>query len=217
MVPTPLARRVVTALVRECARDEPELELAFEEVTTPEQPEALRSGRTDLGICHPSPLSAVDERAIERTRIVSDVMNCALVAAMSPLADRASLSIHELSEVPFLFPERSFQPALYDFLFGQFERLGFRPRVDETYLGLRTIWQLVARGHGWAMGFASQRSEPPTGTVAVPIDELSIPWGLDLLSREDEARSLILDVADRLHRIGMTLDELSASVPSVPD
>jgi hypothetical protein len=67
------------------------------------------------------------------------------------------------------------------------------------------------------MGFASQRSEPPTGTVAVPIDELSIPWGLDLLSREDEARSLILDVADRLHRIGMTLDELSASVPSVPD
>jgi DNA-binding transcriptional LysR family regulator len=129
-------------------------------------------------------------------------MNCALVAAGTPLASRASLSIHELSDVPFLFPERSYQPALYDFLFGQFERLGFRPRVDDTYLGLRTIWQLVARGHGWAMGFASQCDEPPAGTVAVPIDELSIPWGLDLLARADEARSLVLDVAERLQRIG---------------
>jgi DNA-binding transcriptional LysR family regulator len=201
-VPTALARRVVTALVRECARDEPELELPFEEITTPEQPEALRSGRIDLGICHPSPLSAVDERGIERTHIAADTMNCALVAAGTPLASRESLSIHELSEVPFLFPERSFQPALYDFLFGQFERLGFRPRVDDTYLGLRTIWQLVARGHGWAMGFASQCDEPPAGTAAVPIDGLSIPWGLDVLARTDEARSLILDVAERLQRIG---------------
>lgn len=206
VVPTALARKVGTALVRECARDEPELELAFEEVTTPEQPEALRSGHIDLGICHPSPLSAVDERGIERVRIVSDVMNCALLAADAPLATRTSLSILELADVPFIFPDRAFQPALYDMLFGQFERLGFRPRVDDTYHGLRTIWQLVARGHGWAMAFASQCGEPPAGTVAVPIDELSIPWGLDLLARADEARSLILDVADRLRRIGATLD-----------
>jgi DNA-binding transcriptional LysR family regulator len=206
VIPTVLARRLVTALVRECARDAPELELAFEEVTTPEQPEALRSGRFDLGICHPSPLSAVDERGIERAHVVDDVMNCALLAARAPLAARGSLSIHELTDVPFLFPDRAFQPALYDLLFGHFERLGFRPRVDDTYHGLRTIWQLVERGHGWAMGFASQRGEPPPGTVAVPIDELSIPWGLDLLSRADEARSLILDVANRLHRIGATLE-----------
>ena len=205
MVPTMLARKLVTALVRECARDEPELELSFEEVSTPEQPDALRTGHIDLGICHPSPLSAVDERGIERVRVVTDVMNCALVAARTPLASRRSISIRELSDVPFIFPDRAFQPALYDFLFGHFESIGFRPRVDDTYDGLRTIWYLVARGHGWAMGFASQCSEPPTGTAAVPIEELSIPWGLDVLSRADEARSLILDVAERLQRIGATL------------
>jgi DNA-binding transcriptional LysR family regulator len=205
-VPTALARNLVTALVRECARDEPELELAFEEITTPAQPDALRSGHIDLGICHPSPLTAVEERGIERIRIVMDTMNCALVAEGSPLASRTSISIQELKDVPFVFPDREFQPALHDFLFGHFEQMGFRPRVEATFDGLRTIWQLVARGHGWSMGFSSQCAEPPPGTAAIPIDELAIPWGLDLVSREDEARSRLLDVAERLQRLGATLD-----------
>lgn len=204
-VPTALARRVVTVLMQECAREQPELELAFEEVPTPEQPEALRSGRVDLGICHPSPLTTVDERGIERALFTHDLMNCALVSEQDALAHRRSLSIHDLADVPFIFPDRSFQPALYDMLFEEFEKLGFQPRVEATYEGLRTIWQSVALGHGWAMGFASQCDEPPRGTASIPIDELSVPWGLDLLARSDESRSIALDLADRLLRIGATL------------
>jgi DNA-binding transcriptional LysR family regulator len=130
-------------------------------------------------------------------------MNCALVPRTTPLASRESISIHELEHLPFLFPDRSFQPALHDMLFGQFERLGFRPRITDSYHGLRTIWQLVASGAGWAMGFASQCDDPPSGTAAVTIEELSIPWGLDLLLRDDESRSPILELADRLHAIGL--------------
>jgi DNA-binding transcriptional LysR family regulator len=204
-IPTSLARRVVTALVQECAREQPELELAFEEVPTPEQPEALRSGSVDLGLCHPSPLTTVDERGIERALFTYDLMNCALVAEENALARRRSISIHDLAGLPFIFPDRSFQPALYDMLFGEFARLGFEPRLEATYEGLRTIWQSVALGHGWAMGFSSQCNDPPMGTASVPIDELSIPWGLDVLVRSDESRSLILEVVDRLHRIGTSL------------
>ena len=173
----------------------------MEDLTTPTQPPALRQGHVDLGICHASPMSASDERGIERFRLNSDVVNCALVAESSPLAQRESLSLHELSNVPFLFPDRAFQPAMYDQLFRVFEQLAFTPRVDATYHGLQTIWALVAEGHGWAVGFASQRALLPLGTVAVPIDYFSMPWGLDLLAREDESRSLILDVADRLIRL----------------
>jgi DNA-binding transcriptional LysR family regulator len=204
-IPTPLARRIVTALVHECAREQPELEFVFEEVPTPEQPEALRSARVDLGICHPSPLTTIDERGIDRARLTYDLMNCALVSAGDALARRRSLSIRELADVPFIFPDRSFQPALYDMLFGEFARLGFEPRLEAIYDGLRTIWQSVALGHGWAMGFSSQCDDPPSGTASVPIDELSIPWGLDVLVRADDSRSLILDVVDRLHCIGRTL------------
>ena len=203
-VPTPAARKLVTALLRECARDLPELELLFQESSTPVVPIELRAGHVDLGVVHSSPIGAVEERGLERRRLTTDLMNCALVAEGSPLARQRELALRDLADVPFLFADRSFQPALYDEVFAMFDQLGFRPRVDATYPGLRTVWTLAAEGHGWAMGFASQCDSPPSGTVAVPLSQFSMPWGLDLLVREDESRPLVLDVADRLGRLAST-------------
>ncbi|MEO6525810.1 MAG: LysR family transcriptional regulator [Gemmatimonadaceae bacterium] len=200
-VPTSAARKLLTALLRECAQELPELELVFDHAHTPAQPAELRSGHVDLGICHASPLGALEERGIERSRLMNDTLNCALVAESSPFAERASLSLHELADTPFMFPQRAFQPAMYDEVFAIFDALAFAPRVDATYDGLQTIWAMVAEGHGWAVGFESQREAPPRGTVAVLVEHLTMPWGLDLLTRQVESRSLILDVADRLHRI----------------
>ena len=205
-VPTPAARKLVTALLRECAQDLPDLELMFQESSTPIVPAELRAGHVDLGVVHSSPIGAAEERGIERRRLTFDLMNCALVAEGSPLARRRELALRDLADVPFLFADRSFQPALYDEIFDLFAQLGFRPRVDATYKGLRTVWTLVAEGHGWGMGFASQCDSPPSGTVAVPLSLFSIPWGLDLLVREDEARPLVQDVADRLQRLASLVE-----------
>jgi DNA-binding transcriptional LysR family regulator len=146
-------------------------------------------------------LSAVEEQGIDRSRLVSDSMNCALLPETSPLAHRSEIALRELAQVPFLFADRAFQPSLYDEVFDIFDQLSFRPRVDATYQGLRTVWALVAEGHGWALGFASQCDAPPIGTVAVPLKGFSMPWGLDLLTRAEESRSLVLDVADRLRHL----------------
>jgi DNA-binding transcriptional LysR family regulator len=204
-VPTTAARALITALVHDSARDAPHLELHFEDYTTPGQPGALRKGRIDLGLCHASAMSALAQRMVERIRLTSDLANCALVSAANPLAQREQLSLSDLAEIPFLFPDRDFQPEMYDDMFGEFERQAFRPRVDATYDGLDTIWSLVAQNRGWAIGFASQCELPPVGTRAVPLEDFSVPWGLDLLMRDDESRSLILDVADRLRRLASTM------------
>ena len=203
-VPTPSARNLLTSLLRECSNDLPELELTIEDANTPAQPASLRAGFVDLGVCHATPLDVVEERGLERWHLTSDSVNCALVAEDSPLAKKAELSLRELVDVPFIFPDRAFQPAMHDQLFGVFDRLGFRPRVDATYHGLQTIWALVAVGQGWSIGFSSQCGAAPPGTVAVPVPQLSMPWGIDLLARADESRSLILDVAERLRRIAAT-------------
>jgi len=204
-VPSPLARSLFSTLLREVDAELPDLELVIEDIATPAQPAALRAGDIDLGVCHASPLSAVEEQSIDRSRLASDTMNCALLAETSPLARLPEISLRDLANVPFLFGDRAFQPALYDEVFDIFDQLNFEPRVDATYPGLRTVWSLVADGHGWALGFASQCDAPPTGTVAVPLEGFSMPWGLDLLTRAEESRSLVLDVADRLRQIAKSI------------
>ena len=200
-VPTISARKLLTALAQECARELPQLELQFENLTTPAQFAAVREGHADLGVCHASTASAVEQRGLERTHLTTDRANCALISAANPLAQHRRLWLHQLADLPFLFPDRDFLPGMYDDIHVEFERNAFRPRVDATYDGLETIWSLIAQDRGWGLGFASQGDTPPPGTRSIPLEGFELPWGLDLLAREDESRSLILDVADRLRRL----------------
>ena len=197
-VGTPGARTFLSEMLRRCGTEQPQIEVFVEDYHTPLQPPALRAARVDLGLCHASPMSSVDERGLRRDHLVHDVVNCALVPADSALAQRASIDFHDLANTPFIFPERAFQPLLYDQLFSIFERHAYVPRIEQTFDGLKTAWTMVAEGRGWAIGFQSQRSDPPVGTVAVPVNGFAMPWGLDVLSREDESRTSILLVLDML-------------------
>jgi DNA-binding transcriptional LysR family regulator len=214
-VATTGARALLNELIRRCAREVPHLELFVEDYHTPTQPAALRSARVDLGLCHASPLSPVDERGVCRERLVSDTVNCALVAADSALANRRVLDFRDLADLPFIFPSRAFQPLFYDQLFSVFEGRSFRPRVEESYEGLKTMWAMVAEGRGWAIGFQSQCADPPPGTVAVPVAGFEMAWGLDVLYRDDESRALILLVLDTLHDIARAHEEQRAALQPV--
>jgi LysR family transcriptional regulator, benzoate and cis,cis-muconate-responsive activator of ben and cat genes len=206
-IPTTHSGILITELLRRCGEEMPAVEILIEEIHTPKQPAQIRAARVDLGLCHASPLSRDDERGLRRERLLNDMASCALVACDSPLASRTSLAFRDLVDIPFLFPDRSFQPALYDQLFSVFEGRAFKPRVDQSYEGLKTIWAMVAEGRGWALGFHSQCENPPPGTKSVPVDGFSLPWGIDVLSRIDESRSLTLLIIELLHDIARTYQE----------
>ncbi len=200
-VPSNNALLLLRELFQRGAAEFPKVEVLVYDYMTPEQPGALRAARIDLGLAHASPLSHAEALGIRRERLLNDTMNCALVQAGSELSSRESIELSELADIPLIFPSRAFQPGLYDELFSAFAGLAFHPRIDQSYEGLKTIWALVAEGHGWGLGFTSQCSDPPMGTVAIPINGLSIPWGIDVLLREDESRSIILRVVDVLHEV----------------
>ena len=206
-VGTTAARALLSDLLRRCAVEQPQIEIFVEDYHTPHQPAALRAARVDLGLCHASPLSPVEERGLRRDRLVTDVVNCALVRAGSELAQRSSIDFRDLADTPFAFPDRAFQPLLYDQLFSVFESHAFVPRIEQTYEGLKTAWTMVAEGRGWAIGFQSQCADPPAGTVSVPVNGFAMPWGLDVLSREDESRTPILLVLDMLFDIARSAEE----------
>jgi hypothetical protein len=81
--------------------------------------------------------------------------------------------------------------------------VGIEPSPRDEYDGLETLWALVAERRGWLLGAASQRRQPPPRTVGVPLTDLSLPWGAELLQRSDEQRPLVLRVAEIIRRTGV--------------
>lgn len=192
--PTPLVWDIVTRAVALCSRRAPSIDVAVEDVPSPQQPTTLNEGRVDVALGHRHPGLALLDRTVARLRLVPDTLNSALVAADHPLANRNEISLADLATLPLLFMRRSFSPRFYDEVMSHFAAAGFSPRTSGEYDGLPTVWALAAQGMGWCIAAQSQHEHAPTGLKAVRIRDFAMPWHCDLTYRKDEARPAVLEV-----------------------
>ncbi len=199
-VSTSQASRIIAATARICAERHPGVSLVFEEYLTPQQPDALREGLVDAGICHALML-LTDDPALSHQRLVEETVDSALVAESHPLAERERLTAPDLAEYPFLFMDRAFSPVMYDRVHAILNGLGLRPRATAGYDSLHLIWMLAAQGSGWALNFGVPRGRTPTGLVAIPVEGLSLQFGLDLLWRRDEVNPIVSKVLDVMREV----------------
>jgi DNA-binding transcriptional LysR family regulator len=206
VVPTAMEPALVPALLQELSTRFPDVEFVVEEISSALQVRALVEGAIDIGVAHLFP-GLIDTPSVVGTRMQDDTLECALVARSHRLSSQSSVTAGELENEPFLFIARSFHPAFYDAVMESFRALHFRPRVDHTYDGLRTLWGLAANGAGWAIGSRNQCAVPPEGLVALKIEGFEIPWGLELLWRREEPDESLRAV----------IDALQAIMPLVPD
>ena len=206
VVASPLAWDIAARAVADCAERLPFIDVRVEDTPTPRQAPALREARLDVAVGHLHPTAPDLDPSIVRELLLADRMNMALLGSDHPLASRRELTLKDLSDVPLMFMNRSFSPALYDVVMGTFARAGFAPRIDGEYDGLPTRWALAAQGLGWALGSASQRVAPPQGVVAVPISDFDMPWGLELAYRRGESRMPVLEMINALRRAAHGLE-----------
>ena len=200
-VTTAITARAITRAFRLLEASGERLEPIVVHVLTPLQPEALRQGEIDIGIGHTYPELNLRPGLLHE-RLIDDVIEAALVGESHPLARHKVLTRRELESVPFLFMPRDFHPAFYDLVFKTLEGIGLRPRVEREYTGLNTVWSLVARGDGWALGFGSHYLDPPENTVAIPVEGLSLQWGLDMAWRSEDANPCVATAVAALRRVG---------------
>jgi DNA-binding transcriptional LysR family regulator len=193
-VATAAASELLGRVLVTCAERHPHVHVVIEEMGTPEQPAALLRGDVDLGLAHAYPVAPAEE-TLAHERVFEDRLQAALLSPDHPLAGRRLLSVSDLADVPLLFMGRTFHPQFYDRMMAALRALGLTPRVDATYDGLQAVWSLAAQGRGWAFGFRSHRRSPPSGTVAIPVAGLDVPWGLDLLWRRAEPSRAVRSVA----------------------
>jgi DNA-binding transcriptional LysR family regulator len=200
-VATVVTSELLTSVMSDCLSRYSHIQVAIDDIPTPRQLPALARGEIDLALAH-AYLAPAETDAFDRQRLVEDRVRTALIGASHPLANHTTIQPPELADVPFLFMERGFYPALYDDVMSALAALGLTPRIDGTQDSLHAVWSLAAQGKGWCLGFDSQRRRPPTGTVAVPIAGLDLRWGIDLLSRKGESNPAVTIVAKLLVEAG---------------
>jgi DNA-binding transcriptional LysR family regulator len=194
-VPSELSHNIMLDVMRAMAERTPAIAMEVEEMLSPRQGAALRSGQIDVGLALSLP-GLVNDRAIASMKVMEDALDCALLPATHPLATRAWLKPKELESLRFLFIARPVYPAFYDAVLQAFDQIGLHPPIDESHTGPHTLWRLIADGYGWALGPRSVRAKPITGLAAVPIEGLHLPSGLDLLWRRNETSQTVLAVLD---------------------
>jgi DNA-binding transcriptional LysR family regulator len=198
-ISTPMGIHVVATVLADCARTDPQLAIEIIEVPSIAQQSALLSATVDVGF---SALSggADTDPSIVREHMLDDPLDCVLLAADHPLALRERIQLNELESLPFLFSSLASHPPFHEQVMQRLRRLDLRSPVDATYGSLHLRWSRVAEGKGWCLGFRSQRMQPPRGTVAVAVDGLAIPWGMELMWRAGDDRAMVATLIDSFRR-----------------
>ena len=147
---------------------------------------------------------------------MDDALDTVLLRRDHVLASRRAIEPRELSNIPFLFIERDNYEELHDTVMSRLRAQGLEPLVNAGYDGLQTVWGLAAEGVGWTIGTHSQRVQPPSGLIALPLSGVHVPLGVELRFRRGENRSLVTHVLRLIRLHARTLDAQSgASIDSL--
>jgi DNA-binding transcriptional LysR family regulator len=210
-ISTPMGTHVVASVLGDCARTVPALDLDIMDLPSIDQRNALLSAAVDVGFC--VTLGAPVDSWIEREHMLDDPIDCVLISSDHSLAQRGRVGLAELASLPFLFAARASHPAFHDLVMQQLTRLDFASPVDSTFQSLYLRWARTAEGKGWCLGFRSQRRLTPRGTIAIDVDGLLVPWGMELIWRRGEDQGMVGELIDAFRRAAATERGRASSGP----
>lgn len=160
--------------------------------------EGVRTGALDAGLSRPPLVDDLEVEEILREPVA------AVLPEHHPLADRALLTLEELSEEPWVLTNRSSWPPWHAKYDADFARAGYQPRVVERGTSPQNLLALVAAGVGVTRLPMSSRSLRDGGVTFVPLqdDDASVV----LVTRRDAsnpALSTLRDVLNQIRRVGV--------------
>lgn len=157
---------VLPALLRKFQSTNPDVELVLHELTTSQQLEKLHHNQIDLGLLY----LPVDESQLSVMPVLKEPLMVALPETHF-LVNQPQVSMHELSDEPFILPPHHSGAGLYGQIMTFFQQISFRPKVAQSATLLQTAVSLVAGGVGVALVPASLQNLQRTGVVYKAISE----------------------------------------------
>ena len=181
-------------LIDAVAAAQPELKVVPGEAFGADVARLLGEERYDLALApRTEHVAGLDHSAIRREAF-------ALAVALDhPLAQRAQVSLAELSAETFEVWPRDMAPGYYDAVVAACRYAGFEPTIDQQAAG-NTVWGNIARGRGVGVVVSSAARQLASGLTLVPLEPaptltIDLAWPAERMS---PALRRVLEIADRV-------------------
>ncbi|MGE7759650.1 LysR family transcriptional regulator [Peribacillus sp. NPDC097895] len=171
---------ILPIIVRAFNEQFPYVDLVLREMPTPMQIEAFHSKDIDIGFVR----NPVVDPIISLLPVHQETC-IAVVPKLHPLAQRASISMGDLSTERFILVEREVWPSWYDDILSKCHDAGFSPIIRQNVKEIQTVVGLVAAGLGISIVPRSTGNLHARDVAYVNIEgeaprvEMSIAWRTD--------------------------------------
>jgi DNA-binding transcriptional LysR family regulator len=164
----------------------PRVRITLSERYTGEQFDDLLNGDIDVGFLRSEPRNAVQAKAL-RVEVIDHERLLLALPSQHPLAGKASLSMREVANEPFVAQPRLLAATLYDRLMHLCAQAGFQPEIRQVAQQITSLLPLVAAGIGLALVPASLQVVQLAGVSFVPVDNADAYHLLAVASRIDNS------------------------------
>jgi DNA-binding transcriptional LysR family regulator len=141
------SHRTVVEILQTFTRRHPHVRLALRSLSTPQQVEALHTGRLDVGLL----TAYLAHDPLLTTETVRREPLMLAMATDNALSSRRTISMHALAAEPFVMISRNLAPAVYDLIVAWFRDQGFSINAAYEADSLFSTLTLVECGIGVAL------------------------------------------------------------------
>src|SRR5271170_4264283 len=164
-------------IIRDYRKLHPDIKLSLYEMRTPEQMEALTSGKIDVAFARP--LEAPYDRTLRAELLYRDPV-VVVLPRDHPLAG-TPISIDALAGERFVLCDREMTPMLFDGIVALCSSAGFSPNIVNTSATWSSVLTLVESGEGVALVPSGVRYLKPAGVVISPLVPQVLYMGLSVV------------------------------------
>jgi DNA-binding transcriptional LysR family regulator len=194
----PLAWQLIKRLIELVRTEYPGIEIVIDQASHGGLWDRIASAEIDIGL---GTAPKGQQMHLSAEAFARDVFDMVAISASHPLAKRKSLRLEELRGETFvsLDPEVGSEPYLL--VEREFAARGFAPANVRYTSNRDSLGILVRAGAGWTALPRSMRESTQSDTVAIPLEDLAVPFRYVQVHRRAEDRPVVLSILGVLRRL----------------
>lgn len=193
----PLWNGLLGRIIEQSRSDFPGIEVVVEEFSGETQWRALENAEIDIGLGAALPTESM---VLASATHSVDVLDTIVIARTHPLASRGSVTLDDLEGETYIRYEPAVEGEATRNLEAHLARVGFAPAAQRSATNADSLRMLVRAGMGWSVLPRSMRHVLNAGLVAIPIEDLLVPFRYVYMHRRGDTRPAVHSILKSIRR-----------------